>query len=247
MTCKQGHSKAFRVTLPKISVKRFFMLPCDTEEKKQGITCEQVERNNWGIKQVRIRVPQPSLNDQQLATLHARFVVPIAVQMILNDTEQLDEECECALHECLSELAPDTGLLCLALCTQHVSSSLPHMPIAQTLNMAANRIVSEYGAALLAESSRHAERISDADALMLLYHVPEDLEELAALLDATLAECDTHSPEGLLCDILSVQAMIHAERAGHELAELSFINNQKRRQVPRNLERLADNVIVFPR
>ncbi|QQG36359.1 MAG: hypothetical protein HYS17_00775 [Micavibrio aeruginosavorus] len=202
---------------------------------------------------MRIRVPQPSLSDQQLATLHARFVVPIAVQMILSDTEQLDDACECALHECLSELQPDTGLLCLALCAQHVAAAAPDSPIVKMLAISAARMADEYGAALLAESGRGSEPLSDFDALMLLRQVPEDLEELATLLDAVLAQVDPHSPEGLLCDILSVQALSQSERAGHELAALSFLNPEKharitaKRAPARTLERLAENVIVFPR
>lgn len=198
---------------------------------------------------MRIRVPQTSLTDQQLATLHARFVVPIAVQMILNDSEQLDDACEAALHECLSELKPDTGLLCLALCAQHVAAAAGESPIVKMLSISASRMADEYGAALLAEAGRGGEPLSDQDAMMLLYQIPEDLEELATLMDAVLAQADPHSPEGLLCDILSVQAMVHAERANHELAELSFLNRDKRTPVkkPRQIERLAENVIVFPR
>ena len=195
---------------------------------------------------------QPTLTEQQLATLHARFVVPIAVQMILNDTEQLDDACEAALHECLSELSPDTGLLCLALCAQHVAAFAKQSPIAKMLAISAARMADEYGAALLAEAGRDEGRLSDQDALTLLYQIPEDLEELATLMDAVLAQSDPHSPEGLLCDILSVQAMVHSERAGHELAELSFLNHKNRdaadrKRHPRNLEHLAENVIVFPR
>ena len=198
---------------------------------------------------MRIRVPQTSLTDQQLATLHARFVVPIAVQMILNDSEQLDDACEAALHECLSELKPDTGLLCLALCAQHVAAAAGESPIVKMLSISASRMADEYGAALLAEAGRGGEPLSDQDAMMLLYQIPEDLEELATLMDAVLAQADPHSPEGLLCDILSVQAMVHAERANHELAELSFLNQEKRTPIkkPRQIERLAENVIVFPR
>ena len=198
---------------------------------------------------MRIRVPQTSLTDQQLATLHARFVVPIAVQMILNDSEQLDDACEAALHECLSELKPDTGLLCLALCAQHVAAAAGESPIVKMLSISASRMADEYGAALLAEAGRGGEPLSDQDAMMLLYQIPEDLEELATLMDAVLAQADPHSPEGLLCDILSVQAMVHAERANHELAELSFLNRDKRTpgKKPRQIERLAENVIVFPR
>ena len=200
---------------------------------------------------MRMRVPQPSLTDQQLATLHARFVVPIAVQMILNDKEQLDDACEAALHECLSELQPDTGLLCLALCAQHVAVAAQDSPIVNMLAISAARIADEYGAALLAEAGHSSVRghqpLTNEDALILLYQVPEDLEELATLLDAVLAHADPHSPEGLLCDILSVQALVHAERAGHELATLSFLNEQKREtRKPRKLEYLDTNVIAFP-
>lgn len=199
---------------------------------------------------MRVRVPESSLTDQQLATLHARFVVPIAVQMILNDTEQLDDACEMALHECLSELKPDTGLLCLALCAQHVAAAVKDSPIAQMLGISAARIADEYGKALLAEAGRGGEPLSNQDALTLLYQVPEDLEELSTLMDAVLAQSDTHSPEGLLCDILSVQALLHAERAVHELHELSFRsrkNTAGTRAAPRKLEYLQENVIVFPR
>ena len=200
---------------------------------------------------MRAQPPQSALTDQQLATLHARFVVPIAVQMILNDTEQLDDACEAALHECLSELSPDTGLLCLALCTQHVAAFARQSPIAKMLGISAARIADDYGAALLAEAGGNDGRLSDQDAITLLHQIPEDLEELATLMDAVLAQSDPHSPEGLLCDILSVQAMVHAERAGHELAELSFLNHKKRdagdrKRRTRNLEHLDENVIVFP-
>lgn len=193
---------------------------------------------------MRARIPQPSLTDQQLATLHARFVVPIAVQMILNDSEQLDDECEYALHECLSEMAPDTSLLCLALCGQQVAAAAGDTSIVRMLGISCKRITDEYGTALLAEAGYSESRLSDHDALIMLQHVPEDLEELAALMDATLAESDPHSPAGLLCDILSVQAMVQAERANHELATLNI--EQQKRRTPRTLERLAENVIVFP-
>ena len=198
---------------------------------------------------MRMRVPQPSLTDQQLATLHARFVVPIAVQMILNDSEQLDDACEAALHECLSELKPDTGLLCLALCAQHVAGAAAESPIVNMLAISAARIADEYGAALLAEAGRGGEPLSDTDALILLQQIPEDLEELATLMDAVLSQADPHSPEGLLCDILSIQAMVHAERANHELASLSFRKQEERTPVRnlRQLQRLDENVIVFPR
>ncbi len=194
---------------------------------------------------MRARVPQSSLTDQQLATLHARFVVPIAVQMILNDSEQLDDECEYALHECLSELAPDTSLLCLALCGQQVAAAADDTPIARMLGISCKRITDEYGAALLAEAGYGDTRLSDQDALMMLQHVPEDLEELAALMDATLTESGPHSPTGLLCDILSIQAMVQAERANSQLAALN--TGQDSHNAPRTLEYLAENVIVFPR
>ncbi len=201
---------------------------------------------------MRIRVPQPSLSDHQLATLQARFVVPIAVRMILNGSEQLDDACEAALQECLSELQPDTGLLCLALCAQHIATAAQKSPIADMLAIAATRMADEYGAALLAEAghSSMAETapLTNEDALLLLYQVPEDLEELATLLDAVLAQADPHSPESLLCDILSIQALVHAERAGHELASLSFLNEGKPiKNKSRTIEYLDTNVIAFPR
>lgn len=202
---------------------------------------------------MRMRVPQPSLNDQQLATLHARFVVPIAVQMILEDREQLDDACEAALHECLAELQPDTGLLCLALCAQHVAQAAPDSPITKMLAISAARIADEYGAALLAEaghSTAPATPLSNEEALILLYQVPEDLEELATLLDAVLDQAGPHSPAGLLCDILSVQALVHAERAGHALAQLStnpspaIMGNTGTAKI--KIEYLDKNVIAFP-
>ncbi len=208
---------------------------------------------------MRIQRPQPSLSDQQLTTLHARFVVPIAIQMIMNDSEQLDEACETALHQCLSELQPDTGLLCLALCAQHVAAAAPESPIVNMLAISATRIADEYGAALLAEAGHptmQSAPLSHEEALRLLHQVPEDLEELATLLDAVLADSDPHSPEGLLCDILSVQAMVHAERAGHELAALSAAAQSpqpstrtattKTAQKARKIEYIDKNVIAFP-
>lgn len=197
---------------------------------------------------MQFQLPPPSLTDDQYASLQARFVVPIAVKMILDDTQQLDEGCENALHESLSQFAPDTALLCLALCARHVAMSAPDSPIVKMLDLSATRIADEYGFALLAEDEQQT-RLNDRDALTLMTQVPEDLEELATLMDAVLNQCGPHSPAGLICDILSVQALVHAERAGHELAVLS-VSGQKKYVVPlaqpRKFKRLSENVILFP-
>ncbi len=198
-----------------------------------------------------------AVSDRDLALLNAHFVAPFAMGMMLDGVEPFDDAAETALHDLLHDHAPDTGLLCLALCVQQVAGhmqALPqHPPIARTLLMVAERIIDDYAAALMAEDNRnHPARLSDRDALALLAQVPEDLEELSDLLDATIdsgsALLDDHTLPMILCDVLSLQAHHHRERALGDLRDIAIGPAAKPAAPVRpRVEYIDDNVIAFPR
>jgi hypothetical protein len=186
-----------------------------------------------------------SLDRNELAKLHAKFVVPIAVECMLRGEEPLDDVAEYSMHEIISELEPDTALLCVALCAQHVAASASHLLISHALKAEADMIVNEYGPYWLAHEAG-ANALHDKDLRELLAYIPEDLEALGDLLEGLEAELDEkHAIAAILCDILKTQARSQMEFAEFELEAI----NEKMR--PANAKKAAapageGNVIQFP-
>lgn len=184
-------------------------------------------------------------SSQQLARLHTKLVVPFAVGEMLHDGQELTPDMHYALHEALSEMDPDTALLAIALSAAHVAAQLcPQVPVSCALNAEAAKIVEEYGADWLSHADGQAPSREGRDLLSLLEHIPEDLEALADILDASRAELEESDPVNQIGFILSAQARAHKDIAEYVLAELE---GQDIQTAP--YDRAAatgQNIIVFP-
>ncbi len=185
------------------------------------------------------------LSDQDLAKLHAKFVVPIVIDQMLKDEEPLDDVAEHAMIEIFTELCPDTALLCLAMCAQHIARDTHHLPVGKALGMEAEKIVEEYGPHWLAHEA-NPDNLDNSAVVDLLVHIPEDLECLRDLLEATMGELEEdHSIAAILCDILSLQADYQRDMAEIELQQLNLAPQS--RPVLEVVESSGgDNVIAFP-
>ena len=115
------------------------------------------------------------LSDAQLAALHAKFVVPVAVSRILNRLEPMDDVAEYMIAEMLGAMKPETALLCLALCAQHVAAHCHTLPIGRLLGLEAERMIEDYGPAWLAQEKGDFLDSAAADGP---HYTPEDLEAL---------------------------------------------------------------------
>lgn len=194
-----------------------------------------------------------SMDENDVAKLSARFIVPIVVSRMLHDEEELDDIAEHAMQEILAELHPDTALLCLALCARHIAAHTPNVPISRALAAETETIIADYGPLLLSFEHLDIPAEASEDIRDLLHHVPEDLEALADLLDATLDELnEEHSIAAILCDILGTQARMHQEYAELELARYETAQPFQAAGIttsqatPEEARYQGDNIIPFP-
>ncbi|MCB9988096.1 MAG: hypothetical protein H6868_02040 [Rhodospirillales bacterium] len=180
------------------------------------------------------------LREQDIAMLALELVVPLVVGDILDGREAFDEVAEYTLHEMIGEMAPDTALLCLSLSAGVVARHYRDIPLCGALVKETDRIIEEYAALWIANKNRTAS-IGDAEIRDLLVYIPEDLEAIADILDAAqpmiMRQNDT---AGILCELLSLQALAHSEAAQIRLEEINLP------ALSRNPEKVADNVIPFP-
>lgn len=190
------------------------------------------------------------LNDNDLAKLHAKFIVPIVIDQMLRDEEPLDEIAEHAMNEILCDFYPDSALLCIALCARHIAQQTWHLNISRALKIEADQIIEEYGPLWIAHE-QNPEACDDLAVYDLLMNIPEDFEVLRDLLEATLSEIEEdHCVAAILCDILSLQADYHRDLADAELLSLSLKPHKKAEHsfTPGGTpDEACGNVIPFPR
>ena len=167
-------------------------------------------------------VTMQKLSADERTRLRTDFVVPLILAQMMAGIEPLDEVAEYTVHDIIGDLKPDCGLLCVALCAAEIAGHYPMTPIAGVLGLEAERIIGEFGSLWL----RHAAGTAPDNLQMVresLSYIPEDLEVLADLLDATQAEL----PEAdiitrTLCDMMALQARAHAEAAEDELHDIDL-------------------------
>lgn len=177
------------------------------------------------------------LSDQQLALLHTRFVVPVITGQILRGNERLDDVTEYSFNTVLSDLEPDTALLCIALCAQNLSAHCGKLPSARMLRLGTDRIVEDYGALWLATDS--GVPVDEDHIATAISFIPEDLESMAHLLEATLTDLPPESVNAAkLCDLLAGQAIAHIDIAEQKLEQHSLPVSRR--------AALKGNVIEFP-
>lgn len=189
-------------------------------------------------------------DDQMLARLHVRFVVPMIIGQVLRGEEIYDDVAEYTINSMISAGKPDTALLCIALSAQALAAHCYDLPAARMLKAEADRIVGEYGPVWSA-NEQNPDGVNDQDVMALLSFIPEDLEALAHMLDATLgAMKDPDDLAASLCDLLAVQAYEHMDIAE---TELQAVDIPLRSRMPDDhfchwqaAPPEVDNIIPFP-
>lgn len=162
-------------------------------------------------------VTMPYLSDNDRTRLRTDFVVPLIIGQMFAGLEPLDDVAEYTIHDIVGDLKPDCGLLCVALCAAEIASHYESLPVAGILALESERIINEFGRLWLRD------KIDAAEIRQSLVHIPEDLEVLADLLDATQAEItDTDITARTLCDMMALQARFHAESAEEELQRIKL-------------------------
>jgi hypothetical protein len=167
------------------------------------------------------------------------FLVPQMIGHVLSGCDILDEVMEYTIHAMLGDLKPDCGMLAISLCAMELASHYKDSPMAQTLSLQAQRIIHEYGPLWIAHSQDNNSAL-DQTVRAKLIHIPEDLETLADLFDSTNNElAEDNYIARTLCDMLSLQARVHAEAAEVELYVIKLM------PIPRAAT-IENNIVPFP-
>ncbi len=151
------------------------------------------------------------LHDKDLAILTIKLQVPLFVRDAIIANKPLSDDVHYAIHDAISDMQPDTALLCMAVTIQQMLKVLPQKDRvdSQVLSLECSRIISEYGAIWL-KNLRH-ESMDNAYILKVLENIPEDLDVLCDLMDVGLGiHVAEKSPAAEILDILSIQAGAHA-------------------------------------
>lgn len=196
------------------------------------------------------------LSQTEIDQLRQHLIVPLAVGDILHHDLGVEQDMQYGLHMALSEIDPDSALLAIALCAQDIASkTMMRAPIAAALHQEASHILDEYGPLWLHHYRTGPMEENDFEGV--LQTVPEDLEAMADLLDALLADLEEdNSNVAVLGNLLSIQARAHMEIADYILAEIEFekISTETEKQESFAGQRdqidldahLGNNIIVFP-
>lgn len=189
------------------------------------------------------------LSRADLAKLQAKFIVPIVVDQMLRDEEPLDDIAEQAMNDIISELQPDTALLCIALCARHIAATATDMQEGKALAIEADKIVEEYGPLWIAYENG-GQNLDPVIVREILSYIPEDLESLFVLMENLLGALEEdHCIAAILCDILCGQIEVHVVNAEDQLNALNVEpqirgNTQAAERPPQ--QTYSDNVIAFP-
>jgi hypothetical protein len=193
------------------------------------------------------------LNSNDIDQLQQHLIVPLAVSDILNHDLEVEPEMQYSLHMALSEIDPDSALLAIALSAYDLAEKFKSsFPIAVALQREADTIISEYGPTWLHHYKAGPMPTDVFESI--LETVPEDLEALADLMDALIADIDLNQSSAIcLANLLSIQARAHMEISDFILDEIAYEKAEERTQQldqsknQLNLEHLqGDNIILFP-
>jgi hypothetical protein len=184
------------------------------------------------------------LKAKDLASVASKLQIPVIVSDLLQGIEPITDDAEYALHETISDMQPDSALLCIAFCGAKIAGvrGLAAPPV-RILEMECRKIIEEY--AMLWLKNAETGEVDEAQALETLSGAAEDLEDLAGLLENCMTYLGrTNGDAAIICDILSIQARAHAL-----VAEAYFDAIGGTESVVEDViagQAMADNVIPFP-
>lgn len=183
------------------------------------------------------------IKSKDLASVASKLQVPVIMSGLLHGEEPFTDDAEYALHEMISEMQPDSALLCIALCgTKLANGKGLSSPATRVLEMECRRVIEDYAVLWL----RNAEsgEVDEAQAFETLSGAQEDLEDLAGLLENCMSFLERRNGDAaILCEILSTQARAQAliAEAYFEALEGNVVIEPVIAQAA-----MASNVIPFP-
>jgi hypothetical protein len=189
------------------------------------------------------------LNKKELATIANRLQVPLIISDILAGEGELTDDVHYGLHSVISDLQPDSALICIALGGLKIANAY-HVasPGLAVLKIQCESVIDDYAGLWLQNAEN--EDVAEHDALDALSNVSEDLEGLSDLLALAIDSLQSKNPDAsALAKILSIQAKAHAviadELFGALYAEVTGeIDDEKIVSVIAG--KMNDNVIPFP-
>ncbi len=185
------------------------------------------------------------LKQKELATVASKLQVPIIVSDLLHGDEPMTDEAEYALHEAISEMQPDSALLCIAMCGARIAGGRGlNAPAVRLLGIECHKIIEEYAALWL--SNAEDGDVDEEQAIEALSGTAEDLEDLAGLFEGCIAFLNrTNGDAAILCDIMSIQARAQALVAEAYFDALESVSEADVSPVIAE-QAMASNVIPFP-
>ena len=191
------------------------------------------------------------LNEKDMALMTAKLYVPVAACEAMDMKKNIEADAHFALHDVLSDMQCDEALLTIAVTAKHIAKRYAGTNSGtEVLSMECDRIIEEYGPLWLKHSQ--STRKDNSYLMNVLENIPEDLENMAELIELNLAYAAYDNPViSEICEILQIQAGAHAIIAEEFLSVMEMAQCQKRKtakSVPANMiaANAADNVIAFP-
>lgn len=192
------------------------------------------------------------LNENELAAVTNRLQIPLIVTDILDGEGELTDDVQFGIHEIISDLQPDTALLCIALSARKIAGIYSKASASMgVLDLECERILSEYGPLWL-QNAAHQD-IDELQVLDALSHVHEDLEYIAELLELNISFLRAKDETAArLCEILLIQSTAHAMIAEEFLSAVNIGTKEEDTNVVALAQDTAhkalanDNVIPFP-
>lgn len=191
------------------------------------------------------------LSNKEIATVANKLQVPLIISDIMAGEGELTDDVHYGLHAVISDLQPDSALLCIALAGLKIANTYHRAsPAVAVLKLQCESLVDEYASLWLQNAKE--ENIDEHQALDALSRVSEDLEGIADLLDLAMVFLQSKDETSTaLIKILSIQA-----RAQAVIADEFFgaIYTQARYEDADEIELedaiagsfMTDNVIQFP-
>ena len=180
--------------------------------------------------------------DRALAEIQSQLVVPVIIGYMLRGLEPYDDIAEYTMEDMIGSMWPDSALLTIAFSAKQIADHNAHLPMLSALGIEASRVIASYAPLWVAHS--HGESADGDEIRSLLTNIPEDLEALADLLDASsVALVDTTSAAGPLCELLGSQALAHKSFAEYKLDTMGILESEIRFNDGRED---GSNVIAFP-
>lgn len=151
------------------------------------------------------------MKQKDIAKVISKLEVPMVVSDLLQGAEPFTDDAEFALHEALSDMQPDSALLCIALSASKIAGvrGMDQSPAIKVLDIECRKIVEEYAGLWL--KNAESGNVKEEEVYETLSRTAEDLEDMACFLEDCVGFLErTNGDAATICNIMSVQARAQA-------------------------------------